>query len=208
MDRNERQMYDLEVQREHAIEQSWGYNDPDTDFPEVELEDVVSMKEESDEYKRFIALFAKHPKRPIILDRTMLLQENMLLEEYKRGVDFLDIEPMEQYSRKMDNFGDFSNQILTVHGMCIWEVDYTPKSQENADSKQHARYFQIRILAVDSEGKIRLIKSSGKDLMRHVFFACQKYGWFIFEKPIKYRFSWEGTGKPHVISNLDTKLGS
>lgn len=171
------------------------------------LEDFIPMQEESKEYQRFLDLFAMHPKRPVVLDRSMLLHENMLLEEWKRGVDFLNIEPMEQYLRKMDNFGDFSNQILTVHGMCIWEVDYTPKTQENADSKQRARYFQVRILAVDSENKIKLIKSSGKDLLRHVFFACQKYGWFIFEKPIRYRFTWAGTGKPHVIDNLDTQLG-
>lgn len=171
------------------------------------LEDFIPMQEESDEYQRFLALFAKHPLRPVILDRSMLLHENMLLEEYNRGVDFLDIEPMGQYSRRMDNFGDFSNQVLTVHGMCIWEVDFIPNTKENVDSKSYYHYFQVRILAVDSEGKIRLIKSSGKGLLRHVFFACQRYGWFLFEKPIRYRLTWAGTGKPHVMDNLDTQLG-
>lgn len=175
------------------------------DFDEINLEDFVQVDEGSKEYKNFLGLFVAEK---IILDDTLLLQDQMFYRTFD-PMDSTDI--MEWYNREGLKFADFSNQILDVYGMGIWEVWYSPKLSEDEKrrgvTKDKAKYYQVRILAEDSSGPV-LIKSSSPSLLIHVFRACQKYGWFMFrEGPIKYKFIWRGIGCPHILQNMSIKLG-
>lgn len=169
------------------------------------LEDFVPMKEESKEYKNFLALFVAEK---IVLDDSLLLQDQMF---YRELVAEESVDVFEWYNREALKFADFANQVLDVYGMGIWEVNYSPKLSDDEKrrgvTKDKSKYYQVRILALDSSGPV-LIKSSSPSLLIHVFRACQKYGWFMFrEGPIKYKFIWRGTGSPHILQNQSISLG-
>jgi len=66
------------------------------------------------------------------------------------------------------------------------------------------RYFQSRIL-VELDGSFRVIKSSGQSLLRHIAYLCRREGWYRFNEPIEYKFTWKGAGKPHLMERVDKK---
>jgi hypothetical protein len=130
-------------------------------------------------------------------DSRFLLQDIVLMMAVPED-SRLDV--YELYNQEPLTFGDVTNQKLMVYGATIYEFDLTKKT----DGTIVPRYFQNRIL-VDLDGQLRVIKSSGRDLLRHIAYLCKREGWYMFKEPIEYKFVHKGPGKPHIMEAVNKK---
>jgi hypothetical protein len=130
-------------------------------------------------------------------DRRILLQDQLLTLSV---VEENQLDVFELFNQEALSFADVTNQKLMVHGAVLFEFEPTIK----ADGTAVPRYFQCRVL-VDLDGELRVIKSSGQNLLRHVVHLCKKNGWYMFAEPIEYRFVWKGAGKPHLMERVGRK---
>lgn len=129
-----------------------------------------------------------------VANARFLLQDTVLatqvaVEDQADVMDLYEVEPL--------NFSDVTNRTLRVVGAAIYEFPAGIK----ADQTTFPRYFQSRIL-VDLDGELRIVKSSGQSLLRHIAFMCRQNGWFLFAEPIEYKFMWRGAGKPHLLDRV------
>jgi hypothetical protein len=135
-----------------------------------------------------------------VAEEGWLIQDYILatmipVEEQANVYDLYDQVPLE--------FTDVINRVLPVYGACLYEFEEGLK----VDGSSYPRYFQARILVM-LDGELRIVKSSGQNLLRHVAFMCRGQGrWFVFDTPIEYRFCLsKSAGKAHIIDKVHKEI--
>lgn len=129
-----------------------------------------------------------------VSDPRYLLQDRILTSKIPEEEQ---IEVMDLYSVEPLGFSDVTNRTLWVYGCAIYEHEEGLKP----DGTPFPRYFQGRIL-VDLDGELRIVKTSGLSLLRHLAFMARAHGWFRFKEPVQYKFIWKGAGQPHIMERV------
>jgi hypothetical protein len=83
-----------------------------------------------------------------------------------------------------------------VQGVMLnWHPPYTGK-----DGQMKCGYFYTLILTTqpDEDGNPIVIRSSSAGLMQHLLAAMQMRGWYIWQKPVKYRLTIGDDGSHHM----------
>lgn len=151
--------------------------------------DLVTEEEVSQASQQFISLLSEMGVTgPLLLQDQALLK--LPIEQQSLVLDLYDQEPLQ--------FGDVTNQSLLVYGAALFEHEGGMKK----GGEVYPRYFQGRIL-VKLDGTFRIVKTSGKILLRKIAFLCRDNGWYIFKEPIEYKFIHRGTGQPHIMDRVE-----
>jgi len=103
------------------------------------------------------------------------------------------------YGLEPQPFNRVAGQELDVLGLIIFESG----PYRGKDGLYHPEgYYQVRIVVLDRHEEPMIVKSGSKSLLPHGLHAANKYGWFLFEKPVKYRFSL-GENNSHRMFNTE-----
>lgn len=116
---------------------------------------------------------------------------------------FAGVEPV-SLKEQLGKTGPFEVNVL---GCAILPHDaYT-----GMDGEQHEGYWQCLILTdkkdPDTQKNV-VFSSSSAILAKHVAFACISRGWYLWKKPVKYRFSASSKKGAHLMENVERKLPS
>lgn len=94
-------------------------------------------------------------------------------------------------------FNHIAGQELDVLGLIIFESG----PYKGRDGLFHPEgYYQVRIIVLDRHNEPIMIKSGSKSLLPHALHAANKYGWFLFQKPVRYRFSLGENGSHRMFN--------
>lgn len=91
---------------------------------------------------------------------------------------------------------------VRVFGIMIYE--HGP--YHGKDGLDHPGFYQPRILLELPNGDLQVVRTSGVGIAEHIFYALRKYGWWLFEEPLTYRFMQGESGAlfmQHVYANKD-----
>lgn len=94
-------------------------------------------------------------------------------------------------------FNRIAGQELEVLGLIIFESG----PYKGKDGRFHPEgYYQVRLIVFDRHGEPMVIKSGSKSLLPHALHSANKYGWFLFKQPVKYRFALGENGSHRMFN--------
>lgn len=99
------------------------------------------------------------------------------------------------------------NKVLNVIGAIIW---YHPPFKAKADkdnplAEMHDGYYKILLLTdeFDEENMPIIVEASMGALTIHVLALLRKKGWYLFDTPIRYRFSQNAKTNAFELLNMN-----
>lgn len=124
-----------------------------------------------------------------------------------RKLDELEIVPEEEKEsllslytggaiRKLDSY---FNTVVEIQGAAIlYHGPYKGK-----DGFNHPGYYFTTFLTTseNEHGELIVLRSSSAGLMLHMAYALNKYGWFLWKEPIKYKIH-RGDDGSHRLTNM------
>lgn len=125
-------------------------------------------------------------------------------------LDIPDDEKLELLSlyegANWQKFSKYTNAIVPILGAIVWyHPPFKSKPNQEGISEVKAGYHKILFLTdnLDSDGIPIVISCSSSSLALHVLAMLRLKGWYVWEKPIRYKFLYDGPGTPYRLLNVE-----
>lgn len=145
-------------------------------------------------------------------DAVMQEIESGILPLYIQKLDALEI-PVEEKEPLLSlykgvtprSLKGYSNRTMEIQGaMLDWHPAYKGKPDSKGVSEIKPGYYKLLLLTTqeDENGNLVVLSSSSSGLIMHMAAAMKMYGWYIWDKPVRYNITIGENGSHHMV-NVD-----
>ena len=140
--------------------------------------------------------------------REIALRMQASLPRYLQELEKLPCSPEEKVEMlslfeggEVIPFTKFVNKVVTIIGCIVWT---RPPYLDRTTGEEKEGYDQIRYMLDDfTEEGVPKIMSGSSGLINHTQGMLAANGWYLWEKPVRYKCLWDGSGTPFRMINQD-----
>lgn len=140
--------------------------------------------------------------------REIALRADKPLPRYLKELEKLSCSPQEKVEMlslfeggEVIKFTKFVGKTVSIIGCIIWT---RPPMTDRSTGEQKEGYDEIRFLLDEfTEDGIPKIMTGSLGLLNHTFAMLSANGWYVWDKPVRYRCLWDGSGTPFRMIDQD-----